>query len=45
VFFFTTITFNIKTCKLHPKKKNDSIFQGKEEVPNQRKNRKNLEAS
>jgi hypothetical protein len=29
VFFFTTITFNIKTCKLHPKKKNDSILQGK----------------
>jgi len=29
VFSFTTITFNIKTCKLHPKKKNDSLFQGK----------------
>jgi hypothetical protein len=29
VFFFTTITFNIKTHKLQPKKKNDSIFQGK----------------
>ncbi len=37
VFFFTTITFNIKTHKLQPKKKNDSIFQGKKKVPNQRK--------
>jgi hypothetical protein len=37
VFFFTTITFNIKTCELHPKKKNYSIFQGKKEVPNNRK--------
>jgi hypothetical protein len=37
VFFFTTITFSIKTCKLHPKKKNIPFCKEKEEIPNQRK--------